>query len=131
MYMIGVLAVSIMAILYKQFEIYFQSKYYNIQKTLSILNLVLTNTGIVIVTWTMMIAGYLGGLAQLSPELGGKGIDTIQVHESIFQTIVPLGIPNWIGIWILITSLGIILGGIGFLIRLKEKDRVLMSSMMK
>ena len=71
----------------------------------------------------MMIAGYIGGVSQMSPDFGGKGMAAIQVHELIFQIMVPSGLANWVAIGILITALGVILGGIGFFVNLRQSRK--------
>jgi hypothetical protein len=76
------------------------------------------NAGIVI---AMMIAGYIGGVSEISSEFGGKGIAVQQVHESIF---VPLGVTIWVPVGILATALGIILGSIGFFVNLTRNREI-------
>jgi hypothetical protein len=78
------------------------------------------NAGIVIATWPMMIAGYIGGVSEISSEFGGKGIAVQQVHSSIF---VPLGVTIWVPVGILATALGIILGSIGFFVNLTRNTK--------
>ncbi len=78
------------------------------------------NVGIVIATWPMMIAGYIGGVSEMSSDFGGKGIDVHQIHQTIF---VPLGVTIWVPVGIVTLALGIILGCIGFLINLARNTR--------
>ena len=68
----------------------------------------------------MMIAGYIGGVSQMSSVWGGKGIAVIQVHQTIF---VPYGITILVAVGILGTALGIILGSIGFFVNLKRNTK--------
>jgi len=44
---------------------------------------------------------------------------TMPVHFEIFMTLVPLGVPYWTGIWILVMAAGIIFGSIGLIVRLR------------
>jgi hypothetical protein len=90
-------------------------------EVLAALNFILMNAGIVIATWPMMIAGYIGGVSEMSSEFGGKGIAVQQVHASIF---VPLGVTIWVHVGILATALGIILGSIGFFVNLTRNREI-------
>jgi hypothetical protein len=119
-YLIGVIAIGLMAMLYRYFENTLRITYDRVTGVLAALNLVLMNVGLVITTWLMMIAGYIGGVSQMSADFGGKGIAAMQIHESIFQTIVPFGLTNWVAVGILVTALGIILGAIGFFVNLRQ-----------
>jgi hypothetical protein len=119
-YLIGVIAIGLMAMLYRYFENTLRITYDRVTGVLAALNLVLMNVGLVITTWLMMIAGYIGGVSQMSADFGGNGIAAMQIHESIFQTIVPFGLTNWVAVGILVTALGIILGAIGFFVNLRQ-----------
>jgi len=68
----------------------------------------------------MMIAGYMGGVSQMSSQFGGKEIAVPQIHQTIF---VPLGVPILVPVGIVGLSLGIMLGCIGFLINLTRNTR--------
>jgi hypothetical protein len=119
-YLIGVIAIGLMAMLYRYFENTLRITYDRVTGVLAALNLVLMNVGLVITTWLMMIAGYIGGVSQMSADFRGNGIAAMQIHESIFQTIVPFGLTNWVAVGILVTALGIILGAIGFFVNLRQ-----------
>lgn len=69
----------------------------------------------------MMVGGYLGGAAMLPAEVGGKGWNPGQVHMNIFYSI-PMGYPFWISAFILILILGVLLGGLGYLIVWFQKE---------
>jgi hypothetical protein len=114
-YLIGVIAIGMMAMIYRYFEHTMSITYYKATKILAALNFVLMNAGIVIATWPMMIAGYMGGVSQMSSEFGGKEIAVPQIHQTIF---IPLEVTIWVPVGIVASALGIILGCIGFLINL-------------
>jgi hypothetical protein len=118
-YLIGVIAIGMMAMIYRYFEHTLSITYRRMTKVLAALNFVLMNAGIVIATWPMMIAGYIGGVSEMSTDFGGKGIDVHQIHQTIF---VPLGITIWVPVGIIATSLGIILGSIGFFVNLRQNS---------
>ena len=119
-YLIGVITIGMMAMIYRYFEHTLSITYYRATKILAALNFVLLNAGIVIATWPMMIAGYMGGVSQMSSQFGGKEIAVPQIHQTIF---VPLGVPILVPVGIVGLSLGIMLGCIGFLINLTRNTR--------
>src|SRR5215469_2352203 len=116
-YLIGVLAIGMMAMIYRHFEHTLHIGYDIATRVLAALNFVFMNAGIISATWPMMIAGYIGRVSQMSSVLGGKGITAIQVHHTIFVT---YGIEVLVAVGILGTALGIILGSIGFFVNLKR-----------
>ncbi|MGB8933700.1 MAG: hypothetical protein WCC17_01175 [Candidatus Nitrosopolaris sp.] len=120
-YLIGVLAIGMTAMIYRYFEHTLCIAYDRATRVLAALNFILMNAGIVIATWPMMIAGYIGGVSEISSEFGGKGIAVQQVHASIF---VPLGVTIWVPVGISATALGIILGSIGFFVNLTRNREV-------
>jgi len=119
-YLIGVLAIGMMAMIYRYFEHTLHIGYDRATRILAALNFLFMNAGIIIATWPMMIAGYIGGVSQMSSVWGGKGIAVIQVHQTIF---VPYGITILVAVGILGTALGIIFGSIGFFINLKRNTK--------
>jgi len=120
-YLIGVLAIGMTAMIYRYFEHTLCIAYDRATSVLAVLNFILMNAGIVIATWPMMIAGYLGGVSEISSEFGGKGFAVHQVHQSIM---VPLGVTIWVPAGILATALGIILGSIGFFVNFTRKREI-------
>ena len=100
-YLIGVLAIGMMAMIYRYFEHTLSIAYDRATRVLAALNFVFMNAGIIIATWPMMIAGYIGGVSQMSSIWGGKGIAVHQVHVSIF---VPYGITILVAVGILGTA---------------------------
>jgi hypothetical protein len=120
-YLIGVLAIGMTAMIYRYFEHTLDIGYDRATRVLAALNFILMNAGIVIATWPMMIAGYIGGVSEMSSEFGGKGFAIHQVHQSIM---VPLGVTNWVPAGILATTLGIILGSIGFFVNFTRNRKM-------
>jgi len=74
------------------------------------------NIGVLGATWIMIYGGYSGGAAMLPPEVGGLGWTAFEVHEKILGSL-----PLPITIFITILALGVILGGLGFLINWTRK----------
>ena len=119
-YLIGVLTIGMMTMIYRHFEHTLHIGYDSATRILAALNFIFINAGIIIATWPMMIAGYIGGVSQMSSLWGGKGIAVQQVHETIF---VSYGVTTLVAVGILGTALGIILGSIGFFVNLKRNTR--------
>jgi uncharacterized membrane protein (DUF106 family) len=63
----------------------------------------------------LMYAGYIGGAAMLPQNVGGKGFNAGQAHEILAPFIEPISFA------IMILLLGIILGGLGFLLTYNRK----------
>jgi hypothetical protein len=68
----------------------------------------------------MMIGGYLGGAAMLPPAVGGMGWTAMEVHERVFYAI-PGGYPLWIGIFIILLGIGVLAGGLGYVLAWRRK----------
>jgi len=116
-YIIGSIGVLIFGFVYRHIENTSESPYNKITNLLAGFHLVTMNVGLVISTFTIMIAGWIGGIAMVGEDWGGMAMESMTVHNEIFLTLVPLGVPIWTGIWILVMSAGIIFGSIGLLIR--------------
>lgn len=119
--LIGVVAMATTALFYYYIEKVSNNPYSGIRNILAWIHLVLMNVGAVGTTWLMMISGYYAGAAMLPPEVGGLGWKPGQVHANIFYGI-PLGYPAWITIFIVLLSIGVILGNLGFLISWRKKE---------
>lgn len=113
---VGVMGVALTALFYHYIESVLMKPYTGVADKLAWLHFILMNVGVVGATGLMMLSGYLGGAAMLPPEVGGRGWGPAQVHTEIFYGI-PLGYPLWITVFIILLSTGVILGGLGYLIK--------------
>jgi len=120
MYILGSIGVLVFGFVYRHIENMSGNTYNKKTNFLAGLHLVTMNVGLVVSTFTFMIAGWITGIAMVGEEFGGKGMATMPVHFEIFMTLVPLGVPYWTGIWILVMTAGIIFGSIGLIVRLKR-----------
>lgn len=68
------------------------------------------NIGIAAVAGMLMYAGYAAGAAMLPESVGGKGFDNAQAHEILAPFVEPISAA------IIVLGVGVILGGIGFLL---------------
>ena len=123
-YIIGVLSIGLTATFYRYFESSFHISDTKLTNIFAYIHLLLMNIGIIISSWIMMISGYIGGVAQMSIEWGGSGMDAIAVHYSIFETLVPSGVTNWVAIGILLAVVGIVIGCSRFFIQFKSQQEV-------
>ncbi|MEM1583870.1 MAG: hypothetical protein QXF28_02480 [Nitrososphaerota archaeon] len=119
---VGVIGVAVTALFYLYIEGILGKRFTGISNLLAWIHLALMNVGVVGATWMMMIGGYLGGAAMLPPEVGGYGWNPGQVHVNIFYGI-PMGYPFWITVFIIILSIGVIAGGLGYTITWKKKTQ--------
>jgi len=117
---VGVLAVAVTALFYNHIEVNLGKPYKGLANILAWIHLIFMNVGVIGSTWLMMIGGYLGGAAMLPKEVGGLGWNAGQVHTNIFYGI-PLGYPTWISIFIFILAIGVLLGGLGYIITWRRK----------
>lgn len=113
---VGVLASGATVLFYHYLEVVLRRPFTRLNNALAWFHIVFENIGVIGATWLLMMAGYLGGQALAPTYLGGKGWPTSQVHTEIMQYYVdPIGI----FIWVLI--IGVLLGGLGYIIALKRK----------
>jgi hypothetical protein len=117
---VGVMGVAVTALFYHYIESVLGKPYTGLADKLAWAHLVLMNIGVIGATGLMMLGGYLGGASMLPPEVGGKGWNPGQVHTNVFYSI-PMGYPFWITVFIILLALGVLLGGLGYVIRWRSK----------
>jgi hypothetical protein len=117
---VGVIGVAVSALFYHYLENVLQKTYSNsiIAKTLAWGHLILMNVGTTVTSGMMMYAGYVSGAVMLPVSVGGKGFNGLQAH----QILGPFSVP--ISVAILVIMLGVLLGGIGFLLTYRKKRMV-------
>ncbi|MEM0381278.1 MAG: hypothetical protein QW580_01245 [Nitrososphaerota archaeon] len=117
---VGVMGVAVTALFYHYIEAVLGKPYTGLSDKLAWAHIILMNIGVLGATGLMMLGGYLGGASMLPPDVGGKGWNPGQVHTNIFYGI-PMGYPFWITIFIVLLALGVILGGLGYVINWRRK----------
>ncbi|MCS7116962.1 MAG: hypothetical protein RMJ31_07135 [Nitrososphaerota archaeon] len=117
---VGVVAVAVTALFYYHIEVALRKPYKGIAKVFAWIQLILHNVGAAGAGLLMIIGGYLAGAAMLPKEVGGLGWSAGKVHTDIFYGI-PLGYPFWISAFIIILAIGVILGGLGYIITWTRK----------
>lgn len=113
---VGVIGVAVSALFYYYLE-KILAKPYNklLTKLLAWIHLLLMNFGTTSAMGMLMYAGYIGGAAMLPQSVGGQGFNAGQAHQILAPFIEPISVA------ILLLLLGIILGGLGFILTYKKK----------
>ena len=114
---VGVIGVAVSALFYYYLEKILAKPYtMRLTKLLAWTHLLLMNFGATSTMGMLMYAGYLGGAAMLPENVGGQGFNAWQAHQIMAPFIEPISIA------IIILLLGIILGGVGFLLTYNRKS---------
>lgn len=114
---VGVIGVAVSALFYYYIEKVLSKQHDStrVAKALAWSHLILMNVGTTSATGMLMYAGYLSGAAMLPLSVGGKGFNQGQAHEILAPFVEPISIA------ILVLIIGVLLGGIGFLLMYKSK----------
>ena len=108
---VRVIGVAVSSLFYYHLEKIIEKPYNtHLTKSLAWLHLLLMNFGTTSAMGLLMYAGYIGGAAMLPENVGGQGFNGGQAHEILSPFIEPISVA------ILILLLGVVLGGIGFLL---------------
>jgi len=97
---VGVLGVGLSALFYHYIEVVRGQRYDG--------NLILMNVGASGASWLFIVAGHVGGAAQLA------GIPQAQVHERIVTFVLPIAGFMAVG------AIGVFLGGIGYVLKWRK-----------
>jgi len=114
----GVVGMAVTALFYQYLEVNLKSLYKGAAKSIAWLHLTLSNLGVIGASWTVMYAGYLGGIAGLPPTLGGQGLSVQQI-ETLIRSDLLLPIVIFAGL----SVLGIVFGGLGYILVYRAKPR--------
>lgn len=115
---IGVVGMAVTALFYQYLEVNLKSLYKGKFSALAWLHLILSNIGILGATWLVIYAGYLTGIATLTAALGGMGLSLKEVESSVLaRFLMP------ITAFASLTILGILLGGLGYILVYKARPR--------
>lgn len=113
---VGVLGAGLNALLYHHVEVVMGKMYRGTANALAWIHLVLMNVGIAGASWIMIYSGYVGGVELWPTNHGGLGWSIEQVAEQVVTQYVPT-----VGLMLLLTGLGALAGGAGFLITYRRK----------
>ncbi len=114
----GVVGMAVTALFYQYLEVNLKSLYRGAAKSIAWLHLILSNVGVIGASWTMIYAGYLGGIAGLPQALGGQGLSVQQV-EALVESSLLLPILIFVGM----SVLGIVFGGLGYILVYRARPK--------
>jgi heme/copper-type cytochrome/quinol oxidase subunit 1 len=103
--MVGVIAVGLTALFYYHFEVAMGKPYKGVANYFAWIHLALMNVGVAAAAYMLMWGGYFGGAALLT------GQTAEWVHVNILS-----GLVNPIGYSIIIAGIGVLAGGVGYLV---------------
>lgn len=118
---VGVMGVAVSALFYHYLEVMMRKRFRRSTNVLAWIHIILMNVGTAGAMGMMMYAGYLGGAAMLPTSVGGMGFDAAQAHTILAPFAEPISAA------ILVLAIGVIAGGIGFLMTFRDGNIVVTS----
>ena len=113
---VGVIATAVTSLFYFYIETVQGKTYTGAAKALAWIHLVLGNVGVAGAAILAMVGGYLGGAGMQPTSFGGQGWTTGQVHVHVLQYY-----SEPIAAFLLLALIGFALGGLGFLLAMRQK----------
>lgn len=114
---VGVIGVAVSALFYHYLEVIMGKRFRKSANVLGWIHITLMNVGTAGAMGMMMYAGYLGGAAMLPTSVGGMGFDAAQAHKILAPFVEPISAA------ILVLAIGVIGGGIGFLMTFRNGNK--------
>jgi hypothetical protein len=122
-YIVMIIALGVTALFYDYLEVRLGRQITGKKRSLlTVAHLLLMNIGITGSTWLLMYVGYVGGAAIMPVSSGGGGLTDLQAHEKILAPFPPVIIG-----FILATMIGVMSGGLAYVLELKSKAKSLFS----
>jgi hypothetical protein len=112
---VGVIAVAVTGLFYYYIEEIQGKLYFGISNTLAWLHYVLLNLGVTAATWSLMFVGYQGG-----SYLATYGVANDTAIDYVQSNYISPWV-NPISYMVAIAALGAVLGGVGYLIRIRMR----------
>jgi len=113
---VGVVAVAVTAIFYFYFEGIMGRVYHGLANYLAWGHYLLMNVGVAGAMLLMIWGGYSAGVAAAATSGGGLGWTSLQIHENILGPLT-----NPIGAFVIIAAVGVLLGGLGYVLDQRTK----------
>lgn len=115
---VGVIGIAVSALFYLYIERVLKKQYKDHKgaKIVAWIHLILMNIGTTVAMSLLMLAGYTGGAAMLPTSAGGLGLNAGEAHEILAPFVEPIAVA------ILVLIVGVICGGIGFLVVNRKKN---------
>jgi hypothetical protein len=111
--LVGVIGVAVSSAFYH----YLSGIFTRAAGALAWIHLILMNVGTSAAAGMMMYAGYQGGAAMLPTPLGGRGFDAQQAHSIMAPFAEPIAIS------ILVILVGVVVGGVAFLLSYRSQQQ--------
>ena len=108
--MVGVIAVGLTALFYYHFEVAMGKPYKGVANYLAWIHLLLMNVGVAAATYMLMYGGYFGVAALINKQ------SAAWVHVNILS-----GLVDPIGYAIILAGIGVLAGGLGYLVNYFQK----------
>ncbi len=113
---VGVVAVAVTSMIYFYIEGLLGKTYHGLTNLLAWGHYIFMNVGVVVSMSLMMYGGYIAGYDGAAVSGGGLGYTDLQIH------VTDLGrLEYWIGAFVLVACIGAVLGGLGFVLRTRQK----------
>jgi hypothetical protein len=113
---VGVVGVAVSSLFYYYLEVVMGKRFNKAAKGLACSHLILMNVGTVVAMGMLMYAGYQAGASMLPANVGGKDFTAVQAHEILAPFVEPISAA------ILVLTIGVLLGGLGFLLGYRSAD---------
>jgi hypothetical protein len=113
---VGVVAVAVTAIFYFYIEDVMGKAYEGLTNYLAWAHYILMNVGVAGAMLLMVWGGWVAGYAAAAVSQGGLGYTDEQIHVKYLSQLV-----EPIGLLVLLVALGVVLGGLGFVIRSRSR----------
>lgn len=107
---VGVIGVAVSSLFYHYLEGVMGRTFGRSGKVLAWIHLILMNVGTAAAMGLLMLAGYQGGASMLPENVGGKAFTAAQAHEVLAPFVEPISAA------VLVLVVGIVAGGLGFLL---------------
>jgi hypothetical protein len=113
---VGVIAVAVTALFYFYFEDVLGKAYHGLSNVLAWGHYILMNVGVAGSMILMIYGGYLAGYMATPVAEGGLGYTDLQIHVMDLSKV-----EDPIGALVLVAAIGVILGGLGYVVRSRTK----------
>ena len=118
---VGVVAVAVTALFYFYFEVLKGQVYSGVSNALAWGHYLLWNVGVAGSMILMIWGGYMAGYSSASVASGGLGYSALQVHVNFLGVV-----EEPIGALVLVAAIGALLGGVGFVLRGRQQEKMMM-----
>jgi len=113
---VGVVAVAVTSMIYFYLEGLLGKTYHGLANLLAWGHYVFMNVGVAVSMLLMTYGGYIAGYDAAPVSGGGLGYTDLQIH------VTDLGqLETWIGGFVVLAIIGAVLGGLGFVLRSRQK----------